>query len=276
MGTECHKNEYACITDWREESNMSDTEILAFSDINSSIDWPIYRPIDVYEHVTKIFDHHKPDILMLAGDLIPTRVERFYEILEHASQTSEIYLVRGNHDAAEYDVKRISSIRNCYEISGKLVTSHDIRILGLGYDETHYSRTLRPLVEKTKTKADIVLTHAEQRRLQLICQIQPSLIVRGHFGLGRCEVDGIPIVSPIYPYCYAIIETRNGEIEEPASWFLCPKTERRESCDYVCAYGEKAIQRWKAKWPWLRRMMRDCPLGYAQGSLSHIVTYLGG
>ena len=208
---------------------MSNTKILAFSDIDSSINRPIYRPINVYEHVTKIFDHHKPDILMLAGDLIPPRVERFYEILEHASQTSEIYLVRGNHDGDEYDIERISAIRNCHEISGKLVTSHNISILGLGYNETYYLRILRPLIEKTKAKVDIVLTHAEQRRLLPICQIKPKLVLRGHFGLGRCEVDGIPIVSPIYPYCYAVVETRNGEIEELASWFLCPKSEKRES-----------------------------------------------
>ena len=136
-------------------------------------------------------------------------VKEFYKFLRHISRSSKVFLVKGNHDddfGRGYDVDRINSIKNCYEISGRLVTFHDIRILGLGYYETHYLRTLRPLIEKMKGNVDIVLAHVEEKRLTLISKICPKFILRGHFGLNISIVGRTPIIPCICSYKIDISE----------------------------------------------------------------------
>jgi len=271
--------------------NTSNTRILACSDFGS------------YKGFIEIFDQNKPDLLLLAGDLTSdgraefwgpevvewvdgkfvvtpelklrktTHVEKFYGVLKHASRNSKVFVVKGDHDddfEGDYDVERINSIKNCHEISGKLVTFRNIRILGLGYYETHYLRTLRPLIEKMKDKIDVVLTHAEQRRLPLITQIRPELIIRGHFGLGRYKANGVSVVSPLFPDCYTTMETQNGVIRKVDSWFYCTRAKKWENCTLSCAYTARVIEKQKSLWPWLDRVLENCPLARAE-RISHSI-----
>lgn len=75
-----------------------------------------------------------------------------------------------------------------------MVGIQGISFLGLGYEEVHYLRILRPLIEKFRDKVDIILTHCEMRRVPLLAEFKPKLILKGHSGLGRFLVRGVPAI----------------------------------------------------------------------------------
>jgi hypothetical protein len=112
--------------------------------------------------------------------------------------------VKGHHDddfPGDYDASRINSTRGCTEISGKVVEACGMKVIRLGFRETHYKRTLCDLVSRFKNNVDVVVAHAEQSRVPIISEFQPRLFARGHFGFGRSLVNGVPSVftgGPIY------------------------------------------------------------------------------
>jgi Icc-related predicted phosphoesterase len=143
-------------------------------------------------------------------------VELFYEFLETAGRkTNQVYTVMGNHDKQfeEYNASRINSIPGCNEISGTLVDVNNYKLLGLGYDETHYLRKLKPLLNEYSGSPDLILTHAEDKRLSLISDFKPKIVLRGHWGSGRYFVnDTMFISSAIFPR-YATLKIENDEVK---------------------------------------------------------------
>jgi len=181
--------------------------ILAISDARN---WSGYE---------KVVDQHEPDVIVLVGDLasdgfadfwwewmpqnrkqpMETRkgihVDRFYQFLQHAGKRARVLVIKGNHDEDfenDYSPERISNIQGCEELSGKATEIDGIRFLGLGFTETRYLRLLNPLIRDHKEKADIVLTHG--MRLPLISSVNPKLIIKGGFSIGKCLVNQIPTV----------------------------------------------------------------------------------
>jgi len=130
-------------------------------------------------------------------------VDRFYEALNYAGKSCDkVFVVKGDHDEdfqGDYDIERINAITNCVEISGKLKKHGQLVFLGLGYCQTHYLRNLRTLVETTESRVDVVLTHAELRRVPLIAKIKPKIVFRGHSGSGKYEVEDVHTVSASFP-----------------------------------------------------------------------------
>ena len=122
-------------------------------------------------------------------------VDKFYRFLRYAGKKSKVLVVKGDHDEdfeGDYVTKKINRIKDCNEISGKYIEIKGIRFLGLGYNETHYLRRVRPLIEEFQNKIDVIITHCEQKRLPLLSSIKPKLIIRGHFGFGKFLVNDIP------------------------------------------------------------------------------------
>ncbi|MFC1803302.1 hypothetical protein ACFL0D_04970 [Thermoproteota archaeon] len=86
-------------------------------------------------------------------------------------------------------------------------------MLGLGYDETHYLRKLRPLLSEYKGIPDIILTHAEDKRLSLISDFKPKIVFRGHWGIGRYIVNNTEFISPsVFPR-YLTVDMENHKIK---------------------------------------------------------------
>jgi len=124
-------------------------------------------------------------------------VEPFYSFLRFAGRRATVFVVKGDHDddfPGDYDVDRINSLRGCAEISGKAIEAHGLRLLGLGFNETHYKRVLRDLVARFAGAVDILVAHSEQPRVPILAEFRPRLIARGHFGYGRFLVKGIPSI----------------------------------------------------------------------------------
>ncbi len=124
-------------------------------------------------------------------------VDRFYQFLEFAGKKSKVLIVKGDHDEdfeGDYLPEKINKIAGCKEISGKVVEINGFHFLGLGFNETHYLRTLKPLIERFKGKVDIVVTHCEQNKIPLVSLLKPKIIIRGHFGSGKYLVNDIPSV----------------------------------------------------------------------------------
>jgi Icc-related predicted phosphoesterase len=141
-----------------------------------------------------------------------THVNRFYDFLRYAGKRSKVVAVKGDHDAdfkGDYIPEKIDRIEGCREISGRVQQVKGFRFLGLGYDQTHYLRTLRPMIDQCKREADVVLTHCEQDKVHLLSLLEPRLIVRGHFGSGRYLVNGVPSVFTMGAH-YTVVELGEG------------------------------------------------------------------
>lgn len=140
-----------------------------------------------------------------------THVDLFYKFLKYAGRKSKVLVVKGDHDddfEKDYIVEKINKISGCKEISGKFVEISGLRFLGLGFNETHYLRILKPLIEEFKGKVDVVITHCEQNKIPLVSLLKPKIIIRGHFGFGKYLVNDIPSVFTM-GVKYTIIEIEN-------------------------------------------------------------------
>jgi hypothetical protein len=190
-------------------------------------------------------------------------VEKFYETLKEAGTIGEVFVVKGDHDddfEGSYDVQRINSTKDCHEISGKLIVFNELRILGLGYNETHYLRTLQPLVQRMRGIVDIVLAHVEQSRLLATNEIRPKIVVRGHFMFGVSRINDVLVVGGRFPDCYSIIEMKNHLVESVDTWYYCGKSREYEKCSHSCLYTPEILKLHKSQWPWLERVAIGCPL----------------
>jgi hypothetical protein len=135
-------------------------------------------------------------------------IKPFLNFLRFAGKAANVFLVKGDHDddfPGDYDSDQINSIDGCMEISGKLVEARGLRFLGLGFNETHYKRTLCEFVKEFRDKVDVVVAHSEQSRLPILGEFRPRLIARGHFGFGRFLINDIPSVFT-GGNCYSLAE----------------------------------------------------------------------
>ena len=102
-----------------------------------------------------------------------------------------------------------------------------IRFLGLGFDETHYLRKLRPLIEEFKQNVDIVITHCKQNRTPIVSSLKPELIIRGHFGSGKYLVNKIPAVFTADVF-YTVISFDKKSVPQISQYVIDRENEIRE------------------------------------------------
>jgi len=151
-------------------------------------------------------------------------VDKFYQFLSYAGKKSKVLVVKGDHDEdfeGDYVPERIDSIQGCREISGKTVEIAGLIFLGLGFNETHYLRILKPLIQKYKNKVDVIVTHCEQNRMPLLSSLNPRIIIRGHFGSGKYLVNDIPTVFTMGVH-YTVIELKNRKVPKISQYISGP------------------------------------------------------
>jgi hypothetical protein len=209
--------------------------------------------------------------IIVTKDLVQrhnAHVRKFYNVLEETGKTSDVFVVKGDHDddfEGSYDAERINSIKGCHEISGKLLDFAGLTILGLGYYETHYLRTLRHQIQGIKKRVDIILTHAEQRRLLCMSEVSPKIIARGHFGFGVSQIDDVLVVCGRFPNSYSVVEVENGSIKSSDCWSYCGMSQKFERCMRSCRIDQNNLKQredsvW-SKWPWEKQIIQlGCPL----------------
>jgi len=152
-------------------------------------------------------------------------VNKFYQFLKYAGKKSKVLIVKGDHDEdfeGDYVLEKINEISGCKEISGKIIDIKGLRFLGLGFNETHYLRVLKPIIEEFKEKIDVVITHCEQNKIPLISSLKPKIIIRGHFGSGKYLVNDIPAVFTM-GVKYTIIEFENKKIPKILQYTIGPE-----------------------------------------------------
>jgi Icc-related predicted phosphoesterase len=149
-------------------------------------------------------------------------VDRFYRFLKCAGRKSKVLIVKGDHDddfERDYIPERIDRIIGCKEISDKIIEMQGLHFLGLGFNETHYLKKLRPIIEKFKEKVDVVISHCEQDKLPLVSLLKPKIIIRGHFGSGKYLVNSIPSVFTM-GVKYTIIELKDEKILKISQYII--------------------------------------------------------
>lgn len=141
-------------------------------------------------------------------------VDKFYNFLKYAGKKSQVLVIKGDHDKdfeKDYIPEKINKIQGCEEISGKFIKKNSFSFLGLGFDDTHYLKKLKPIIEEFKEKVDIVITHCEQNKMPLVSLLKSKIIIRGHFGSGKYLVNGIPSVLTA-DVNYTIIELNKSKL----------------------------------------------------------------
>ncbi|MGB9760765.1 MAG: metallophosphoesterase family protein [Thermoproteota archaeon] len=183
-------------------------------------------------------------------------VDLFYKFLEYAGKKSKVLVVKGDHDEdfeRDYIVEKINKIPGCKEISSKFVEINGLRFLGLGFNETHYLRILRPLIEEFKGKVDVVVTHCEQDRMPLVSLLKPKIIIRGHFGSGKYLVNDIPSVFTA-DVKYTIIELENKKFPKILQYTVGKNEElkilEKGSCKpWLSEFSEFERYKWLKPYP---------------------------
>lgn len=189
--------------EWSEGSTMIQQKRTSTASMNDFVD-AYGSLIDKYGNTQEFLENRKR-----------MHVDKFYKFLKHAGETATILVVEGDHDQdfdGDYNAERIERIPNCLEMSGKVEKIHGCRFLGLGYRDTHYLRLLKPAIDEFKGKVDVVMIHCEQRRISLLSEFKPKLIVRGHFGYGKYLIYGIPSVFTSPPCACSLVEINKNSL----------------------------------------------------------------
>lgn len=124
-------------------------------------------------------------------------VDKFYAFLRRAGKISTVLVVKGDHDddfPGDYDVTKIDAIPGCQEISGKTTTVEGLTFLGLGFDQAGFRRPLRRFIKDLRGGVDVVIAHPPHENVQIVAELKPRLLIRGHFGTGRYSIGGVPSV----------------------------------------------------------------------------------
>jgi len=144
--------------------------------------------------------------------------EQFYGFLRYAHAQSSILVIKGNHEVIDnsklYVSKRINSISNCIEISGKHAMVKGLCFVGIGYDEAASKKTLTPLLKGfSRLKVDFVVTHCLLGYLPHMAKLVPKAIIWGHAasGPGKFLVNDVPVISSGVVK-YSIIESHKEAI----------------------------------------------------------------
>ncbi len=165
----------------------------------------------------RMVDSSNPDVIIMAGDydegealFLPRKhdfresllfakehkLDSFYEFLEYCGKTSQVLVIRGNHEIGDtrYSPEKINSIRGCHEISDcGMVEVKGCSFLGIGY-----TGNLLPIVKRfAHTRIDVIITHCEKSRLNVLTRLKPRLMIHGHAASGSSvySINHIPAVS---------------------------------------------------------------------------------
>lgn len=181
------------------------------------------RLLDGYEARLKGLEwryRNRPEFQRIRRD---SHVERFYQVLEFASNVVDMVLVvRGDHDdgfPGEYDVERIDATKNCHEISGHVIEYKGLKLLGLGYHETRSVMTVRKFADSEPS--ELVITHAQEKRIPELARLRTKVILRGHF---RSEKTyRTPLLISANPPVLVETNERDGALHLGTRYFVHPK-----------------------------------------------------
>lgn len=124
---------------------------------------------------------------------------KFYSAIRFAAKTCKVFVIRSGFEDESfvrlfieevygknrsafptfplYDADKIGSIENCAEITGRVVDTDGLRVLGLGFDNLSRMKNLKPIIDNArKSPPDIVLARrlppSEFRpRLEKVCSV---------------------------------------------------------------------------------------------------------
>jgi len=131
-----------------------------------------------------------------------------------------VLVIKGDHDSdfsGDYEPERINRLAGCREISGTTFEIRGLTFLGVSYQETAYRTSPRVILSRFPQRGGVVISHARQRNVRFLTQLAPKLIIRGHFGVGKYLIDGVPAVFT--SGAYAIVDVpRTGlpRIRQPS------------------------------------------------------------
>lgn len=172
------------------------------------------------EHVEQLEDHYRSTQAFKVAHK-KTHTDKFYRFLEYAGKRARVLVVKGDHDSdfeGDYNAERIDQIPGCSEISGKTHFVDGHAFLGVSFDVIAYRSSSSSLLNRFPSRGGIVIAHARQGNVRLLADLKPRLIIRGHFGLGKYFLDGVPAVFTAGTH--ALIEIRNTGlplIQQPAT-----------------------------------------------------------
>jgi hypothetical protein len=174
---------------------------------------------DVLHSLQELVDHHAPDCVLLAGDLVddvfaPRDLcwRKLFEFLAFLRRHRIPALaVRGNKDdARNYEAAcRLPGVR---DISEQLVKFKGIRILGVSHAATKNLRYMRRIAQKHGGRIDIVLAHAEFSRRPWLMLLATQMVVTGHFDTQLSRISDKALISMwSSPSQYAAIDTEGKD-----------------------------------------------------------------
>jgi len=200
-------------------------KIFAISDISWNL---VYL-----QELTRQIDKIRPDLVLLAGDLVNDmfgmREGKFFSAEQYwddvyklftflNERKIQVFCVRGNWDnSKQFDkvLKRATkNLKYIEDISERVVTHKDLRILGLSHAFTNDLEEVRLLSKKFRKQVDIVLAHAEYKRRIWLFHLNTKLIITGHFDSQLCQIQDKVFVSfGSFPSQYAIIDYDSTELK---------------------------------------------------------------
>lgn len=170
-----------------------------------------------------------PDAVLLGGDLVDDgnfdpgayglheanalqrHVEGFYRFLEGVGGERPVWIVRGNHDLPEkgFDVDRVTAKPNVELIEGQIRQVGDVAVAGVGYLPADGRDRA---VERARTEADVVLSHAPRDLWPEMAQARPSVVLQGHRDVGRYRC-GDTLFLLTRKAEHAIVEAHGPELQ---------------------------------------------------------------
>lgn len=155
----------------------------------------------------KLISDNDPSLLLLAGDLVDNdksvvgsakEWSSLYKLVDFLNENKiQTFFIRGNWDRTPYDrlIDLTHQLPHVEEISGRIVTFNDVKILGVPFPFTNHLRTAKQLGERFSAPVDIVLAHAEFARRIWLFELKTKFVVTGHFDSQLCQIRDKTFIS---------------------------------------------------------------------------------
>ena len=153
------------------------------------------KRLAVWDEIYTLQDHYRDTPAFLAARRL--HVDRFYRFLKRVGSAAQVLVVKGDHDD---DFPAITSPNESMPFPAAPRFPERLTPLAGGRSWASASikaglrRPLRAMIAQFRGQAGIVVAHAPQKNVRLLAELQPRLIIRGHFGAGRFVVDDVPAV----------------------------------------------------------------------------------
>ena len=213
------------------------TRILALSDI-------FWRRRPTLTTLINLVEETQPALVLIAGDLVNDgpgpnlknwakvrfafwqEAAKFFDYLE--AKAVQCYFIRGNWDeVSEYDALMARPYEHIQEISHKIVTFNNIKILGIPHSFTNKLSTMRGVQSLCPEPVDIILTHAVGTRRVRLFELPTQMIITGHFDERLAVIRKKVMISfSSFPEHYAVIDYLPQDIS--VTYFYNTPTEQTQ------------------------------------------------